>query len=626
MGGLAAVLVVLLAVGGGVAYQRRQGRADDAAARALADRVAAAVRTGKVGDLPFGDGTDAATRQREVSAAVRSLRAGTATTRVASLTRDGDAASAGIAVRRTLPGGAVWAYDLPLTLSKSNGWRVPATQRLVHPAVGPGQVLRLTRTQPDRAGILGGGDSPIVTPQAVIDVGIQPSRAKGSAAALAGQVAGIVAVDGAQLAARVKAAAPDAFVDVITLRRSDYTAVRDRLRPLPGVVFRERQQPLAPTKEFARALLGGVGPVTADLVKQGKGRYLAGDVAGTSGLQLRYDQQLAGTAGLTVTVAEAKSAGEPGAEPLFAVAAKPGKALRTTLDAKTQLAADAALAGLTQPAALVAVDVRTGAVLAVANSPETGLNRALVGRYPPGSTFKVVTTLALLGKGLRTTDSVQCPPTATVDGRSFRNYESEKFGAVPFRTDFVKSCNTAFVGLSARLSNDDLSTTAKQLGIGATWSLGTDAFTGSVPVNTSAVDRAAAAFGQARNEVSPLAVTVATASVARGGYLPPTLVLGDGKGPAPQQLPPGPVGALRSLMRGVVTSGTGVALRSVPGGPVAAKTGTAEFGAQSPPQTRAWITGWQGNVAFTAFVEEGKSGGTVAGPVAAKFLTLLARG
>jgi cell division protein FtsI/penicillin-binding protein 2 len=103
-------------------------------------------------------------------------------------------------------------------------------------------------------------------------------------------------------------------------------------------------------------------------------------------------------------------------------------------------------------------------------------------------------------------------------------------------------------------------------------------------------------------------------------------VLRSGAQPATAEpLPKGPVTTLQSLMRDVVTSGTGTALRGVPGGPVRAKTGTAEFGTASPPKTRAWITGWQGDVAFTAFVEEGKSGGTVAGPVAARFLKGLAR-
>ena len=85
----------------------------------------------------------------------------------------------------------------------------------------------------------------------------------------------------------------------------------------------------------------------------------------------------------------------------------------------------------------------------------------------------------------------------------------------------------------------------------------------------------------------------------------------------------GSVSTLHSLMRSVVTSGTGTALRSVPGGPVYAKTGTAEFGGGAEPKTRAWITGWQGDIAFAVLVEEGKSGGTVAGPIAARFLTSL---
>jgi cell division protein FtsI/penicillin-binding protein 2 len=308
------------------------------------------------------------------------------------------------------------------------------------------------------------------------------------------------------------------------------------------------------------------------------------------------------------------------------VAPKPGTDLKLTLEVGVQQAAEAALRGLNQPAALVAVEVSTGRVLAVANAPATGLNRAVVGQYPPGSTFKVVTTLALLQKGLKPSDPVACPPTASVGGRSFRNYEAEQFGRVPFRTDFAKSCNTAFVGLSSRLGPGDLHDTAGSVGIGRQWDLGTDAFTGSVPVTTSDVDKAAASFGQGRNLVSPLGVTVATASVARGSYLPPALVLRPDAQPAePSALPKAAVSTLHSLMRDVVTSGTGTALRAVSGGPVYAKTGTAEFGTDVPPKTRAWITGWRGDVAFTAFVEEGKSGGTVAGPVAARFLNALKR-
>lgn len=622
---VAAATAVLLvaAAGGGFAYLRARSQATDDAARALAERVAAALAAGDVSGLPFAGG-DGAGRQRAYAAATRSLGASSRTTaRVSSERGDGNRARATLAVRRTVPGGAVWSYDLPLTLTRSGDtWVVPSDQRLVHPQVAVGETLRVRRTMPVRAEILGADGTAIVARGAVVDVGIQPSRITGrSPATLAATVAGIVGTDAAGLAQRVQAAPKDSFVDVITLRRSDYEAIRAKLKALPGVVFRERQQPLAPTRDFARALLGTVGPVTADIVKQSNGRYVAGDIAGVSGLQRQYDQQLAGTPGVSVEVASAGGA----ARPLFSQNAKAGTPLRLTLDKRVQLAADSALRGQTIPSALVAIDVRTGRVLAVANSPSSGLNRAMVGKYAPGSTFKVVTTFALLQKGLKPTDPIPCPPNATVDGRTFGNYEGETFGVVPFRVDFAKSCNAAFVGLSKRLANDDLTTAAKRLGMGASWDLGTTAFSGSVPVNTSDVDRAAAAFGQGRIEVSPLAVTVVTGSVARGSYRPPSLVLdSSGSTPAAPPLPAGPITTLRSLMRSVVTGGTGSALRSVPGGPVQAKTGTAEFGGQSPKQTRAWITGWQGTIAFTAFVEQGKSGGTVAGPVAAKFLRLLA--
>jgi cell division protein FtsI/penicillin-binding protein 2 len=64
-------------------------------------------------------------------------------------------------------------------------------------------------------------------------------------------------------------------------------------------------------------------------------------------------------------------------------------------------------------------------------------------------------------------------------------------------------------------------------------------------------------------------------------------------------------------------------LTTVPGGPVSGKTGTAEYGTSKPLATHAWFVGWQGNVAFAVLVEDGVSGATVAGPIAANFLVNL---
>jgi cell division protein FtsI/penicillin-binding protein 2 len=84
------------------------------------------------------------------------------------------------------------------------------------------------------------------------------------------------------------------------------------------------------------------------------------------------------------------------------------------------------------------------------------------------------------------------------------------------------------------------------------------------------------------------------------------------------------VGQLRTLMGEVVQRGTATVLRNTPGGTVRGKTGTAEFGSKNPPETRAWFIGYRGDIAFAVLVEQGKSGGTVAAPIAKKFLTDLA--
>jgi cell division protein FtsI/penicillin-binding protein 2 len=318
--------------------------------------------------------------------------------------------------------------------------------------------------------------------------------------------------------------------------------------------------------------------------------------------------------------------------PLFEKAAVDGKPMTLTLDTKTQKAAEAALAGTgAVPSALVAVDVSTGDLLAVANSPAGGMDRALRSAYAPGSTLKVATTYSLLTKGLSPTTPVNCPKTLVVDGRTMKNYEDEVLGMVPFSVDFAHSCNTAFVKLASTMGNSDVHDAAAALGIGAGWGnhLGVaGAFGGSVPVATSKTDRAATAFGQSKTSVSPAALAVMAASVARGSYIEPALIQTPavtGADRAAKPLDAKAAGELRDLMRLVVTNGTATILKSVPGGPVYGKTGTAEYGTKNPPATHAWMVGWQGNVAFAVLVEDGKSGATVAAPIAKAFLENLQR-
>ena len=610
---VAAALVVALIAAAVVVQQRRaRDQRLDAAARAAAVAFADAAQRRELGP--------------DYAAVVDGLGDIRPSVQVGAVRRQDGTATADL--RWSWPFGPDgWTYDtqLPLTAGADDGapWQAAFAKPVVHPALAPDGVLDARRVAAERGEIRGRGGAALVTATPVVDVGVQPARAT-DPAALSRTLGGLLDVDAAALEQRIRSAAPDAFVPVITLRRSDYEPLKARLQPLAGTVFREATRPLAPTREFARALLGTAGPVTAEVVEQSGGRLTAGDVAGLSGLQRTFDERLGGTAGVTVEQVQGAQRTR-----LFSVPPQPGQPMRLTLDPVVQKAADAALAtarGGNGNASLVAIDVASGDVLAVANTPANGADRALTGRYPPGSTFKAVSTLALLDTGLTARESVPCPPTVTVDGRAFRNFEGSALGSVPFLTAFGQSCNTAFVGLSERLEPAALPDAGRTVGLGVPWAVGVDAFAGDVPVPASPVERAAASIGQGRVLASPAAMAQVAATIARGSWSAPRLVVEPeptGEGAAAPAADPAKLADVRDLMRQVVLDGTASALSDVPGEPVHAKTGTAEYGSESPPRTHAWTIGFRGGLAFAVIVEDGRSGGEVAVPVVEAFLRAL---
>jgi len=364
-----------------------------------------------------------------------------------------------------------------------------------------------------------------------------------------------------------------------------------------------------------RTIAGAVGTATPQQAAALGAPYRAGDVVGQSGLQSAYERRLAGEPASELRVVEGDGAV---VETLLRTAGGPPESVQTGIDPRIQRLAGQALQGVTQPAALVAIDAPSGEVRAVVSRPAGGFPRAIQGRYPPGSTFKIVTATAALASGESPDASVSCPPEVVVGGRRFVNAEGEAFGPIPFRTAFYRSCNTAFINVATGLPADALGAAAATFGFGG-YDLPVPAFSARFPPPKDVVERAASAIGQARVEASPLHMTSVAAGVSSGTWKAPRLV---------RSAPPGPVKAipvaptLRELMRLVVTSGTGTAA-NVAGAPVYGKTGTAEFGTRQPPQTHAWFVGFRSDLAFAVLVEGGGFGGEVAAPLAARFLQLL---
>ncbi|WIM95579.1 penicillin-binding transpeptidase domain-containing protein [Actinoplanes oblitus] len=545
----------------------------------------------------------------------------------------GDIATTPIDVRWTLPGNVVWDYKSSVRMTKQSGdgWQVIWEPAVLSPELEEGEKFRLRRVPAQRGTILDASGKALVGPQKVVIIGVSPEKIKDLPSLSKSLIAAFkrvgVDVDLKDLKDRVTKADPGAFLDLVILRRADYDKIRSTVRPLPGTVFREETRQLGPTRAFARALLGTADAATKEDLEKRPEELVAGDVVGHGGLQEKYDQRLRGAPGLSVVVS-AEAADESTEEkPIFTSKPVDGKDLKITIDTATQNAADRALAKEKRPSSMVALRISDGAVLAVANGPEAGgVNTALTGQVPPGSTYKMVSAYGLLSSGKVAADTVvECPKTRAVEGRTFKNSHDEALGKVPFHVDFAKSCNTAFVGLAPQLGADGLGQASRTLGIGGDWNIGVDAFTGKVSDGASPAELAAATFGQGSTAVSPISMAVATAAVAKGGLQPPKLVLD----PAPATagstgtLDAKAVAALRSMMREVVTGGTGTALKGVPGGAVYGKTGTAEF-ADDSDETHSWFIGYQGDVAFAVMVQKGGAGSEAAVPIVKNFLTTLA--
>lgn len=537
----------------------------------------------------------------------------------------GTTAEAPFTARYELAGLGPWAHEGTVHLVRRDGaWRVAWSTATLHPALTAGRHLARTRTWEKRAALLAADGSALTTDGVVVAVGIEPRRVKDRAEVKAAlqQHAG---VDPARVDTLLDRPGlrPDVFVPVIDLREERYAAVRSVLQPVPGLVFRRKEARVTPSEAFARHTLGRVGEITADRLKELGSPYLVGDQVGLSGLEAAFERQLAGTPSGEVRV-ESDGGNQPVAT-LMRFDGSPPSPVHTTLDARVQAAAEAALDGVAQPAALVAIDISTGEVRAVTSRPlDQAFNRALGGRYPPGSTFKMVTTAALLRNGLTRDSGMTCPPEATVGGKKFRNFEGESAGAIPFHTAFAHSCNTAFVQAVKSVSSEKLTTMAEAFGFGADVKLPLTAAGGAFPPPKDDAERAAAAIGQGRVTASPLHMAAVAAAAAGGTWRPPLLVRAGEAAGAGETLDAPVAEALRAMLREVVAEGTGVAA-AVPGRQVAGKTGTAEFGTDVPPQTHAWFAGFEGNLAFAVLVEGGGVGGRVAAPVAARFVSGLAR-
>lgn len=338
-----------------------------------------------------------------------------------------------------------------------------------------------------------------------------------------------------------------------------------------------------------------------------------------------------------------------------------------TLQQAAQQAAYDGLKG--KRGAVVALDPRTGAVLAMASAPtydpnrlssfdpkairdyhaaltadgagDPLLNRAISQTYPPGSTFKVITAAAALQHGV--TPDTQIPSPTVLDlpqsTATLRNFGGETCGNGTTTTlaDALRiSCNTAFAQLGLTLGADTLHAQAQAFGFGdSDLTVPEPVAESVVPPDLDLPSLAQSAIGQRDVRVTPLQMALVAAGIANGGTIMKPYVVREVRAPDLTRLslaqpetyrhavPRDVADQLRAMMEAVVTSGTGTAAQ-IPGVRVAGKTGTAQNAPGAAPH--AWFIGFapaqDPQVAVAVIVENGgdagseATGGRVAAPIA----------
>jgi len=404
------------------------------------------------------------------------------------------------------------------------------------------------------------------------------------------------------------------------------------------------QQRKYPGHEIAAAALGYVGEVSEEMIAKPGSRYRPGDVVGQSGVEREYNELLSGRDGMQRVVVDSRSR-EVGS--LSSLNALPGNDLRLTLDLDLQMAAEASLGA--RPGAVVALDPRTGEVLAMTSHPSFDpndfarridrdewkrltsdalkplMNKSIQARLAPGSVFKIVTGAAALETGTIKADfTVSCPGEITLYGHTYHDWERRKgHGMVDFHRAIVQSCDVYFYTLGQLLGIDKIDYFAEGLGLGARTGIDLPSEDpGLIPSPAwvlktfrrkwYAGETISVATGQGAVAVTPVQLAYTIGGVALGGlfhrphlaFRDQLLALGaDPPGDNDRRFPISQTtaDALRSGMYGVVNDGggTGAGARC-PGIEIAGKTGTAQVVSEEL-QRAARQPGFKNNAWFVGF-------------------------
>jgi len=432
--------------------------------------------------------------------------------------------------------------------------------------------------------------------------------------------------------------------------------------------------------DLAANVIGYLGSISKkELENSDRTIYRGGDIIGKRGLERLREPDLRGEKGESYSEVDAKGFEQ---QLLKTIEPLPGREMRLTIDSDLQQIAEGYMAAGEKAGAVVVMEVNTGRLLAAVSAPTIHIedflggistdkwnallnnskhpliNKVVQATYPPGSTYKMVTALAGLARGVIDEDTVfYCPGYYSFGNRTYRCWKHSGHGPVNLHKAISESCDVYFYQVGQRVGVDSLAEYAQLLGLGQKTGIEMEyEKSGLAPTKQWKLqyrkqkwqegETLSVAIGQGFNLASPLQICMMTATIANGGKVwKPQLVeqVTDPEGNIVEQFQPVLVRELPKMtrffnaihrgMEEVVQGKRGTARQvRIDGLRIAGKTGTAQvvklaqyrhLREEDIPynyRDHAWFTCYapaeKPEIAVTVLVEHGLHGGSGAGPIA----------
>ncbi len=539
--------------------------------------------------------------------------------------------------------------------------------------------IRPVKLRPPRGIIYDRYGRPLVESVLTFDVSLVPEDAPDLDATI-DKVSSLIKITPAAIRAALDDAAPirTKYEPVKILEEAPWehvAVIEAHEAELPGTIIEPEHRRHYPYGGLASHQLGYIGKVSRTQRKHEQADI--GLLTGQGGLEKVYDKYLRGVAGRRMI--QVNAAGRK-VKDLGIDEPRPGTDVYLSIDLDVQKAAEDGLGE--RAGAVVAMDPNTGEILALASHPNfdpnlfpRGIppkdwvrlmndpshplyNRAIQSVYPPGSTFKIIVSLAGLETGvIKLDDKVTCRGGLKLGNHTFRCWKKEGHGPISFHDALVQSCDVYFYTMGDRIGWDRVAEFARKLGYGSlTGILLPDEKPGLIPTTewkkkrTGDVWRTADNYmnsiGQGFVLVSPVQAAQMMSAVANGGsFYQPTLLkmtrnreTGAAKAVTPElkrkiELSETALDEVRRALLGVTSEPGGTAHgAATPLASVAGKTGTAQVIAQKVAGRKlsantadhAWFVGYapadKPKIAVAVVVEHGGHGGSAAAPVAKKVI------